>query len=565
MFEDVKRMREIASVIGRHGLREVARLWGFDSPEDLTQDPSDVLSPHETAERKARRWRLVLEELGSTSIKLGQILSTRPDLLPPEYINAFARLQDHAPAVPFEQVRHQVESSLGKSLEELFAFVDPEPLATASMAQVHRARMDNGREVIIKVQRPGIDREIRSDMAVLYTLARLAEATIDDVSVYNPVALVKAFEAAITQELNFLIESQNTKIARKNCEHLPRVIVPQVIDSHTSSLVITQTYIEGYSLSQLEEGSARAKDLCDVALKAAFEQVFRDGFFHADPHPGNILVTQDNAVVFLDWGLIGRLSAIQRDYLIDLLFALVTQDIDSITRMIMRMGEPQGRVSLRSLKLDVEGLLGRTLLHRETLQDIDVGTMMEEVMAMSHKHGIRINPEYALLAKASATVEGVLRGVYPELDVVQTLKPYGQDLMAQRLSGERVGRALMASAVSANSLLRELPLQIDQLLMDVEGGQWQVQVSHPQLDQFSQSMGTLGIRIFLGMMAGSLVVGGCVLLASVQWHVRGVPMWLVFAAMCFLAAGGFAFAAISWGLTSGKVRIGPWLRLWRRR
>ena len=571
-LDDVRRVSEITSVMTRHGLAGVLSFLGLE-PEPSPQAEPDAQTPEQLGldaapSRLARRVRRVLEELGPTSIKLGQILSTRPDLLPPVYIQELKRLQDMAPAVPFGQIRQQVESSLGRPLEEMFLHFDGEPLAVASMAQVHRAQLFDGRQVVVKVQRPDIERMIRSDMSVLYYLARLGEATIEEVGLYNPVAIVKEFEKAITQELNFLIEAQNTRQARANSASLPGVVIPEVIDALSSASVITQTFIEGSKLDQLEVSSQRAQRLCRVALEAAFKQIFEDGFFHGDPHPGNMLITPQDEVVFLDWGLVGRLSTVQREQLVELLFALVTQDIDGITRMVLRMGAPDGRVSMRALREEVERLYGEHLVMHGTLSSIDVASLMEDIMGLSHTYRIRINPQYALLAKATATVEGVLRAVHPQLDVVQTLRPFGQRLMLERMSSERLAKGVVTTLVSANHLLRELPLQLDQILMDVEGGELRVQVSHPQLDLLSGALSMLGSRIFLGFMAGALIIGGCVLLTTFDWRPLGVPMLVVFAAICFLAAGGFAFAALSWHFLSGglgKVKLAPWLKLWRRR
>lgn len=577
-LDDVRRISEITSVMTRHGLSGVLSFLGLEPPpleqsadetfEGVLPEQPEQLGLDASPSRLARRLRRVLEDLGPTSIKLGQILSTRPDLLPPVYIQELKRLQDMAPQVPFDLVRRQVESSLGKPLESMYLHFDGEPLATASMAQVHRAELFDGRQVIVKVQRPDIERLIRSDMSVLYYLARLGEATIEELGLYNPVAIVKEFEKAISQELNFLIEAENTKLARENHQDLAQVVIPEVIDALTSGEVITQTYIEGYRLDQLEVNSERAQRLCKVAMEAAFRQVFRDGFFHGDPHPGNMLITPDDRVVFLDWGLVGRLSTVQRDHLIELLFALVTQDIDGITRQVMRMGSPEGRVSMRELREEVERLYGEYLVVRGQLSSIDVASLMEDVMGLTHQYRIRINPQYALLTKAMATVEGVLRAVHPDLDVVETLKPFGQELMLARFSSERITKGVLNSLVSANHLLRELPLQIDQILMDVEGGELRVQVNHPQFDQFSNAIAVLGSRIFLGFLAGSLIIGGCVLLTTFNWRPLGVPMLVIFAAVCFLSAGGFAFAALSWHFVSsgfGKLKLSPLLRLWRRK
>ncbi|MEM1349615.1 MAG: AarF/ABC1/UbiB kinase family protein [Myxococcota bacterium] len=566
-LDNAQRVSEIAAVMSKHGLRALLRALGLEAPQPPAPDDDEVPLEQEfdDLEKLAQRARLVLEELGPTSIKFGQILSTRPDILAPVFIQEFKKLQDHAPEIPYEHVRAQIERGLGQPITKMYAEFDAEPLATASMAQVHRAVLHDGREVAVKVQRPGIERQIRSDMALLYYFARLGEATIDEIGLMNPVAIVKEFDKAINEELNFLVEAEHTQVARRNAQATPGVLVPEVFEEFTCTRVITQEFIAGRRIEELEVGSERAERLCKRAMDAAFRQIFEDGFFHGDPHPGNMMITDDDEVVFLDWGLVGRLSRVQQDQLVELVLAITTRDIDSLTRMVLRMGVPEGRVSLRRLRDEIERMYG-SYMHQQ-LEDIDVTSMMEDIMETAHRFRIRVNPEYALLTKAAGTVEGVLRTVYPDLDVAKAMEPYGQRLLRDRLSGERVVAQLASSVLSANHLLREFPLQLDQILMDVEGGEFRVQVEHQQLDHFTNTIAVLGSRIFMGFMAGALIIGGCVLLTTFDWRPRGIPMLLVFAAVCFLSAGGFAFTALSWHfVTNGfsKVRLTPLIRLLKR-
>lgn len=565
VVHDVKRLREIGAVLSRHGFSEFVRVAGLEGVFGVPDVPPGAVVD-EDSRTIATRARRVCEDLGPTFIKLGQILSTRPDILPPVFIQEFRKLQDSAVEVPFSEVRPQIELAFGKPLEQLYASFDAEPIATASIAQVHRATLFDGRHVVAKVQRPGIEPQIRSDLSLLHYVARLGEATIDEVGLYNPVAIVKEFEKAITEELNFLTEADNTRRARNNAAGDDDVIISEIIEELTSSRVITQTYVDGVSLHDVEPGSERGKRLVRVAMEAAFEQIFSHGFFHGDPHPGNMLVTVDDRVAFLDWGLVGRLSSGQQDQLIDLIIAIITDDLDGITRIVLRMGRPEGRVNLREMRADIQQV--RDTYLTLALEEIDVTSLMEDIMELAHRHRVRVNPEYALLTKATATVEGILRVVYPDLDIVTTLRPYAERLVRERYDGTRLVRASIKTLMSANHLLRDVPMQLDQMLMDVEAGQLQVQVQNPLFDNAEMALKILGSRVFMGFIAGGLIVGGSILLATESWVIYGVPLLPVLAVFFFMSAAGFAFAALSWHFVSGnwkKLRLTPWLRLFRRK
>jgi len=561
-IHDIKRSREIALVFCKHGFHGALTAIGLES----WLAGSTVPSSNADQGSLAIRARRALEELGPTFIKLGQILSTRPDLLPPVFIQEFEKLQDRAPSVPVEDVIEQVENALGHPLGELYAEFVPEPIATASMAQVHRAKLFDGRDVVVKVQRPGIGPQIRSDLAILYYMAKLGEATVDEIGLYNPVGIVREFDRAINEELNFLHEAANNETARANSTGIADYIIPEIIPELTASTIITQTYIDGEKLSSIEVGSERALKLCTIAMEAAFQQIFTDGFFHGDPHPGNMLVTQSNQVAFLDWGLVGTLSVGQQDELVDLIVAIISNDVDGITRTVLRMGRPDGRVNLRHLRTDVQRI--RDLHLTRSLDKLNLGAMMEDIMNVAHTHRIRVNPEYALLTKATATVEGVLRSVYPDLDIIGTLKPYAERLLKDRFGSERLLKAGVVTLMRMNHLLRDVPMQVDQMLMDVEAGELRIQVGHPALDHHVSAMTILGSRVFMGFLAGGLIVGGSILLTTIDWKPDGVPVLAITGAVFMVLAAITSFAALTWHFITGgmkKLRLTPWLRFFRRR
>lgn len=560
-LHDARRLREIAFVLTKHGFKEATRAVGLDP----------YVSPHDeivTSEQVplAVRVRCVLEELGPTYIKLGQILSTRLDLFPPLYIQELQKLQDRAPSVPSDEVKAHIEETFGKKLTELFSTFDEDEIATASMAQVHRATLFDGREVVVKVQRPGIGPLIRSDLAILYYLARIGEATIDEIGLFNPVAIVKEFEKAITEELNFLGEAANNEKARLNAMDNPDLIIPEVIPEFTTTTIITQTYVDGLKLSTIEVGSPRAKKLATIAMEAAFQQIFDDGFFHGDPHPGNMLVTENDRVAFLDWGLVGRLSRGQQDELVDLILSVITDDVDGITRTVLRMGYPSKRVNLRRLRRDVSRV--RDTYLTRSLQDLNLTAMMEDIMEIAHEHRIHINPEYALVTKATATVEGILRSVYPSLDIIGTLRPYAERLFKNRYSADQLMKKGLVTLTSMNHLLRDVPMQLDQVLMDLEAGDIRMNIAHPALDQHTSSVTILGSRIFMGFLAAGFLVGSAILVSTFDWRPYDVPILAILGLLGFFTAMTLSFAAMAWHFTMGglkKLKLRPLLRFFRRR
>jgi len=397
-------------------------------------------------------------------------------------------------------------------------------------------------------------------------MAKLGEATVDEIGLYNPVGIVREFDRAINEELNFLHEAANNETARANSTGIADYIIPEIIPELTASTIITQTYIDGEKLSSIEVGSERALKLCTIAMEAAFQQIFTDGFFHGDPHPGNMLVTQSNQVAFLDWGLVGTLSVGQQDELVDLIVAIISNDVDGITRTVLRMGRPDGRVNLRHLRTDVQRI--RDLHLTRSLDKLNLGAMMEDIMNVAHTHRIRVNPEYALLTKATATVEGVLRSVYPDLDIIGTLKPYAERLLKDRFGSERLLKAGVVTLMRMNHLLRDVPMQVDQMLMDVEAGELRIQVGHPALDHHVSAMTILGSRVFMGFLAGGLIVGGSILLTTIDWKPDGVPVLAITGAVFMVLAAITSFAALTWHFITGgmkKLRLTPWLRFFRRR
>jgi ubiquinone biosynthesis protein len=576
--QDIRRLREIAGVLTRHGFDAFARSAGLerfvgdgdeeDEPEKLpeVEQPRELLPEDEEDTDVAVRFRHVLEDLGPTFVKLGQVLSTRPDILPPAFMDELQSLQDDVPPMDFEKVRQQVEENLEGELGELFDNFQEEPLAAASIGQVHRARTTDGQEVVVKVQRLGIQDKIQSDLDILYYLARFLEATIEEVELYTPTAIVEEFEEAILSELDFEQEATNIETFGANFEDEPRVDVPDVFRELTTEKILTLEYIDAVKLRNIEGGTPRAERVLDTLLDAMVEMVLYDGFFHGDPHPGNMLVGDDDTLIFIDFGLVGSLSPHQQNDLIDLILTILTGDEDGIARTVLRMGYPVGRVNLRKFKSDIVELRDRYLF--SSLSEVNVSEFVQETMDAAQRHQIRLNPDYARLTKAATTIEGIMRRLKPDMDIMKKGMPYARELAMHRFSAKNVMKGVMNSAMGFSGFVQQVPQQIDQVMMDLESGNLEISVTNESLDELGDSLNTLGTRLFLGIMSASLAICATLLLRQFQYQIYGVSVPLVAGLLLVVTATLFFWWALSWhvfgGSGSGKVRLTPLLRLFRR-
>lgn len=575
--KDIRRLREISGVLTRHGFSAVARRVGLGRL--LGEDEALIEFEDEGAEEEeggligedrslaATRFRHVLEELGPTFVKLGQVLSTRPDILPPEFISELKFLQDRVPALSFEQIKEQVEGSLGATLEELYGEFNEKPLAAASIGQAHRARLHDGTEVVVKVQRPGIRMKIRSDLDILYYLARLLEATIQEVELYTPTAIVREFERAILNELDFLQEAQNIEEFGENFKAVEKIAVPEVYHEVTSAEVLTMEFIDADKLADIEGGSERAIRILDTLLDSLVKMVLYDGFFHGDPHPGNIMVRPDDTVVFIDFGLVGRLSESQQDSIIDLVLTTLTGDVDGISRTLLTMGKPIGRINLRHFKADIRTIRDKYLAMN--LGDIEVGEFVQEVMNAAQTHRIRINTNYAVLTKAAMTIEGIMRELEPDLDIMKKGMPYAKQLAARRFSARKILQGVVNSSMGFSGFVQQIPQQMDQIMMDLESGNLTITVKNDSLDEIGTFLNTLGTRVFLGIIAAGLAVAAAQLLRGFELMVFDVPVTVIGGVALAIIALGLFWWALSWhivgGSTRSKLRLTPFLRLFRRK
>ena len=552
--QDLKRLREISAVVVRHGFGELwdrAKIWDVLGRREDTQRPSR----DEIRATTARRFRETLAELGPTFIKLGQILSSRPDILPADFIAELSHLQDRAAPMPVQTVFELIEKGLGRSAPQLFASIDPEPMASASIAQVHRARLASGEDVVVKVQRPGIEEQIRSDTDLLFYLARFLEGVIEETGIYTPTGIVTEFRNAMLLELDFENEARNIEEFARNHADRPYVVIPNLYGDLSSRTVITLQELKGVKLKTvLESGQSAGVDRQQLArhvLEASFQQLFKDGLFHGDPHPGNIIVMEGNRIGLLDFGLVGRLTKQMQESMIVLVLAISLRDPDTVARLLYKVGVADQRINLHHFRQEIHDILERYLGRK--LSEVDPGVLMRELVDLAMKYKIKIPKEYAVLSKASATTEGIVRQLDPELDVTQAALPYAKQLLYDRYSPASMSGGFLRVLLQLQGFLQDTPQQLAQILMDLEGGKFNVNVRSDELSRLNMNVKALGILLFTGMLASGLIVGAFSLVGRAS-EGAGQTVWPL-AALIGLSLAAMLFgAALSWTLLSGRVK-----------
>lgn len=555
-IHDLGRLKDISAVLARHGFAQIAEIVRTGKKEAPKLAEQELVGA-------PKRFTLLLQDLGPTFVKFGQVLSTRPDIMPVAYLEELKTLQDRVPPLDFPVMGKRVEDELGKPLAELFQRIDEKPLASASISQVHRATLPDGRQVVVKIQRPGIEKTIRSDLDLLYVLARLLDATIEESGLYRPVDIVKEFEKAIFEELDFLHEARNVRELRHNFEKHPSVRFPEIVDSLTTPTVLVMEFIDGVKISEVDREKYDVPKVVDALLSGYFQMVFEDGFFHGDPHPGNILVLPDGSVAFLDCGLVGRLTRSMQDQISQLALAIAMRDAESTARICFRMGTPMERVNLIQFRDEVQNLLDKYV--SGTLGEMSTGSLLREMLDMALRYRVKIPADIAILAKAGITMEGVVRTLDPDLDIVETVTPYAKRIMMSHFGFGALRRIATKGALGLVSTMQDMPLQLHQIVSDLETGRLSVRVTHDELNKLSKSMNDLGSKMFLGLLTCGLILGGAFLLSKYNLEVKGVPLVPI---LMLATAGLIVTFVFWWHVLYGrwrKIRLGFWLGLFKKR
>jgi predicted unusual protein kinase regulating ubiquinone biosynthesis (AarF/ABC1/UbiB family) len=534
----VGRYREIATLLAKHGRDDLVKSSGLEDYAELDGTPDDA---------RAAALAEDLERLGPTFVKFGQLLSTRPDLLRPHYVDALARLQDRCEPFPFADVEATVQSELGVRMSRLFAEFDDQPIAAASLGQVHRAVLRDGRQVAVKVQRPGIRRQLSDDLEVLGELADFFDAHSDHARRFALRDAFEQFRRAVVAELDYRREANNLSTLRDVLDGRPRIVVPKPYDDLSTGKVLTMEYIDGRKvteLSSLARVDADFTPLADELFAAYLKQILDAGFFHADPHPGNLLVTADQRLALLDVGMVGRLIPETRKLLAKLMVAIMNGRSADVVRVARLLGMPSDDFEPMALQNTVNDLMNT--MTQGPLAEVDVGRAFLELSRRSADAGLRPAPELALLGKTLLNLESVATELDPDFEPLEAMRRHIPELMRSQIDGS--GGGLLSSLIEAKEFAEELPGRVNRAMDALSSGHFELRVQAFDETQFLKGLHRLANVAAAGLILAALIVGSA-LLAS-----RGGVTESIAVAVFAIAAIA-SLALLGWmALASRKVR-----------
>ena len=534
---DLGRLHEIGAVLLRHGFGDAARRLGIAR--------FGAEHPGAAALEPPQRVRQALQELGPTFVKLGQILATRVDLFAPEWIAELEKLQDQAPPSPYAEVHAQLVEDLGEAPEAVFLEFDPAPVAAGSIAQVHRARVADGTPVAVKVRRPGIVPVIEADLRLLARLAATLETHFEDFARFRPREVVRQFARTLRAELDLAAECRNAERVAQSFREHPEIVVPKVYWKWTGERVNVQEYIDGTPSrdpAALDAAGLDRRVLAHRGAQAMLKMVLEDGFFHADPHPGNVFYLPGNRIAFIDFGMAGHLSERRRDELVRLLNGLVGRDTDAVVDVLLDWA---GGAQIDAARLggDVDSFIDR--YHGVALQELRMGAMLMDMTALLREHGLALPADLALVLKACATLETYGRALDPQFDMVGEAAPFLRAAMLSRSAPAHLAKRGWRTATVLADLLGDLPHDLRELMRSAKSGRLQMHVDLTSLQSFGRQVDTSANRLAIGIVTAALIVGSSIVMTIESGPLLlGLPLFGVLGFAGALTGGAWLFVSI---------------------
>ena len=540
----INRYREIAKQISKSGFGYIIEEIGLDKVISLPRRLLLRQGNEEVLEKTyAERIRLFIESMGTTFIKLGQIASTRGDLLPPELIKELEKLQSHVAPFPAEVVRSTIEESLGASIDEIFMIFDDEPVGSASIGQVHRAMLHSGEDVAVKVQRPNIEGTVRTDLEILRHLANLLEANLEWAKNYQVTDMIDEFSFALLNELDYTIEARNVERIGKTHANDPNVKIPNIFWDYTTKNVMVMDFIKGIPVNHfdtLDELNIDRSKLAETLAKAIFKQIFEDGYFHGDPHPGNVSVLEDGTLVFLDFGMIGRLTSDLKTNFGSLLISLMKKDASGVVKAIVKMGVVPADVSMKQLNREAE--IMRDKYYDVPLSKLNFSDAVNDLFSISNKYKIRLPQDFTILAKTLLTLEGVVSKLDPDFSIMDVAEQFGKSLLFDRYNPKNVIENQIDDAQQIASELRDVTANVHQFSKGLKNSNLPIEIDLKGRTQFSKHLDRVINRlsfsivllafsiIMVGLIVGSALLGE----GSIIFRIPIIEIAAIFAAGMFI-------------------------------
>lgn len=516
-LRSLNRYREVLGVLVTHGFGQILEQLNLDyylevGRRIITRDPRK-----KELERlpTAVRLRLAMEQLGPTFVKLGQLLSSRPDILPAEYISELNKLQDSVAAVELSAIEQQLLNEFGEPTTRLFRSFSPQAVAAASIAQVHRAELLDGSLVAVKVRRPDIEKTIETDLDILHNLATLVEKHGHMSSLVSPTELIKEFRRTIYRELDFSKEGHTLNRFSAHFSDNPTVAIPQVYWDLTTDAVLTMEYIDGIKISdtqRLEQAGLDLKAIAHNGAQAFLDQVLIHGVFHGDPHPGNVLVNREGAICFLDLGMVGHVDEELRHQLISLLLGIFKRDCDLLVSVMLSARDRSKEINIAALKRELSEFIDD--YYQLPLKHINIFKLINEFVALMKRHHIKFPSDLMLLAKALVTIEGIGRQLDPSFNLIEQIQPTATELIQHRLSAGNVGREASQILRSYTDVAKALPYELKELLLRINSNNFKIDLEHRGLERLITDLDKSSNRLSFSFLIGSLIIGSSLIMQT---------------------------------------------------
>ncbi len=552
-YRHLNRYQRILRVLFKYGFDDVIKRLHFDQ---YLESGLQMINrkPREQIDKLSRpeRLRMALEDLGPTFIKLGQVLSTRSDFIPPDYLLELAKLQDAVPPFPYEEVEETFLAEMGQKPDELFAEFKRTPVAAASIGQVHEGTLQSGDQVVVKVQRPNIEKIIAVDLEILSHIATLMERYLEEVQGHRPTSIVEEFARTISKEIDYSVETGNIERFERQFKRNSTIYVPKVYRDLSCERILTMENIHGVKASEVDQLRRQGANLPLVAKRGCnliMEQIFVHGFFHADPHPGNIFILPDNVVCFLDFGMMGRLSRKNREDFTDLVLYIVDRNERKVTDSVLKLTDHYDDIDRDALSRDLSEMLDRYLYL--PLKELEADKILQDLLDLVSRHRIFFKPNFYLMMKAITTVEGVGRVLDPDLELIKLAQPFMKKVKTDRLRLNRIAQEAGLTTSEYLDLLRDLPEELRSILSQLRQGRMKLEFEHRGLAELKAALDQVSNRISFAIVLASLVIGSSLIILSgipPKWH--DIP---IIGLIGFLLAGVMGFWLLVSILRHGKM------------
>jgi ubiquinone biosynthesis protein len=515
-YRHLARYRQILTIFFKYGFGDLIELLKI---EQYIEIGLQLISKNRRTRleklSRAERVRMACEELGPTYIKFGQILSTRPDLVPVDFIKELSKLQDNVPSGPFSEVSKIIASELGAPPAEIFDFFEETPIASASIGQVYRATLKDGEAVAVKVQRPGIKKIIEVDLEIMLHLATLMERHIEEMSLHQPVKIIEEFARTLEKEINYTIEATNMERIANNFLNDLTIYVPKVFWDTTTESILTTEFVEGIKVSEIDRLEKAGLDRKLITVRGAnivLKQIIKHGFFHADPHPGNIFVLPNNVICLLDFGMTGSVDRRTRENFIDLAESVVNRNEARTTQVLLKLTYREEDPDIRLLEKDVADFMGQHLY--KPLKDIKIGKLLNNLLELAFQHRLRIPPDIFLMLKALSAIEGVGLMLDPEFDMIQQAAPFIKEVKRDRLSPQRITGDIFRLGIELFQFVENFPKDILSITRLIKQQKLSLNLEYKGLDKMLSTYDQISNRISFSIIIAALIIGSAIVIMS---------------------------------------------------